>query len=101
MATQAETVNWLGASYATCEILRFSENLEIVGKSNLLSTCIKWQEKNRPVAAGGPLAVANVYILGFSENLGKPLGQQTFPALAASGNKKHTRGRRRQTGDGK
>ena len=28
MATQAETVNWLGAKYATCEILRFSENLE-------------------------------------------------------------------------
>ena len=78
-----------------------AKTLKIVGKSNVLSTCIKWQEKNRPVVAGSPMAVANVYILGFSENLVKPLEKQTFLALAASGNKKQTRGRRRQTGGGK
>ena len=53
------------------------------------------------MVAGGPLAVANVYILGFSENLVEPMEKQTFLALAASGNKKQTRGHRRQIGGGK
>ncbi len=31
-----------------------AETLKIIGKYNVLSTRIKWQEKNRPVVAGGP-----------------------------------------------
>ena len=49
-----------------------------LGKINVLSTCIKWQEKKQTRGRRRPLAVANVYILGFSENLVKRCKNQRF-----------------------
>ena len=53
MATQAETVNCLGAICATCEILRFSENLENHWKKQRFEHLHQVARKNRPVDAGG------------------------------------------------